>query len=135
MDPILTQDNWVALFLICGVIAFLFFDLILKAFAIFSMEAVKDVKGGNPEYIFKYSRCSNASFLLNFALTLVPVASGIYFGIGFFKPFETISHLILPDRILGLSLLISYCVIVTVVIGIRKDIRETIKKIFAKIII
>jgi hypothetical protein len=77
----------------------------------------------------KYSRIAAAALVLKFVSILVKTTATLALALGVFKVFTDLANLVLPDRTLGLAVLMSYCGLFAVGGVVSEDIGQAIKKL------
>jgi hypothetical protein len=130
MQPNLTEDNIVTMALVCFVIIFYAVERVLNGTVLQqTIEATMQLATPSPSQMRKFSRMVAASLMLRFTSNLVKVATGLTLALALYKAFADMARLVLPERVLGLVLLISYCSLAAVVGVVIEELREAFKRL------
>lgn len=132
MTANLTIDNVIVVVLVCAVLLFWCLEKAIKGL----FRYIRDGVSAQAQFTFaeldKYCRIASAELVLKFVSMLVKVAAGLAVAVSFYKAFADVALLMLPDRTLGVAVLMSYCGLITAVGVVSTDISDAVKRLFAR---
>jgi len=133
MNPqtLLTQESIVTLILGIFIIIFLVCEYIAKGIIKSILEKGKNGAKATPLQLQMYLRAVSADSLLRFASLLLKISLTLTLALGFAKVFNGLSQLVLPDHMLGLSILIGYCGMISIYRILAPDLLRAAKKLFS----
>jgi hypothetical protein len=130
MNTIYTSQNIITLLLVGATLAFWGLERMVRSILRYIQESLTTSPPLTAAQLDKYSRVASADFLLKFVSVLVTATAALALALGIFKVYTDVANLVLPDRTLGLTVLMSYCGLFSAGGVVAEDIGQAVKKLF-----
>lgn len=117
--------------LVCLVLGFLVLEWLMRGAVNFIVDPVTKLPHAAPCDLYKCARLASAMGVVRFVATLLKVVVALALALGMFKVFGDLAKLTLPDNLLGLTLLLSYCALAAAAPVLADDMKSAVKTLFA----
>ena len=130
----ISLDTVVTVLLGCAVLLYTAAAIIVSK--LIKMRIAAEIKANKQtpspgDFIENYCRLISADSSLKYASLILAVVSSLIFALGMMKIFASLIQLVFPERMLGYTLLISYCGLTHSLRLIKAEINNAFHKLFA----